>query len=80
MINLNLILLDLVWICGFSMSYQYDNDTMVGVLLLYIRYNIPTKFLKHYLELILKICQPKLIYKKESGFSMALTICIKTKF
>ena len=80
MINLNLILLDLVWICGFSMSYEYDNDTMVGVLLLYIRSNIPTKFLKHYLELILKICQLKLIYKKESGFLMALTICIKTNF
>ena len=32
------------------------------------------------LELILKICQLKLIYEKESGFSMALKISMKAKF
>ena len=58
------------------MLYRYDKDSMDGGLLLYIRDNLPTKLFKHDLELILKICQLKLIYKKESGFSMALTIHI----
>ena len=31
------------------------------------------------LKLILKICQLKLIYENENGFSMALTIRIKEK-
>ena len=31
------------------------------------------------LELILKICKLKLIYEKESGFSMTLTIRINAK-
>ena len=47
MANLNVILLDLEWIWGFSMPYQYDSDSMVGVLLLYIRYESPSKLLKH---------------------------------
>ena len=34
-------------ICGFSMSYRYDRNTMGGELLLYIRDDIPTKLLKY---------------------------------
>ena len=34
-------------ICGFSMPYRYDRDSMGGGLLLYIRDDIPTKLLKH---------------------------------
>ena len=68
MINLNLILLDLVWICGFSMSYQYDNDSMVGVLLLYIRYNIPTKFLKHYFGTNIENLSAKINLQKRKWF------------
>ena len=34
-------------ICGFSMSYRYDRNSMGGGILLYIRDDIPTKLLKH---------------------------------
>ena len=34
-------------ICGFSMPYRYDRNSMGGGLLLYIRDHIPTKLLKH---------------------------------
>ena len=34
-------------ICGFSMAYRYDRNSMGGGLLLYIRDDIPTKHLKH---------------------------------
>ena len=34
-------------ICGFSMPYRYDRNSMGGGLLLYIRHDIPTKLLKH---------------------------------
>ena len=34
-------------ICGFSMPYRCDRDTISGELLLYIRDDIPTKLLKH---------------------------------
>ena len=62
------------------MAYRYDKDSVGGGLLLYIRDNIPTIFLKHDFETNLKICQLKLIYERESGFSTALTIHIKIKF
>ena len=34
-------------ICGFSMPYRYERNSMGGGLLLYIRDDIPTKPLKH---------------------------------
>ena len=34
-------------ICGFSMSYRYDRNSMGDGILLYIRDDIPTKLLKH---------------------------------
>ena len=34
-------------ICGFSMPYRYDRDSIGGGILLYIRDDIPTKVLKH---------------------------------
>ena len=34
-------------ICGFSMVYRYDKNSMVGGLLIYIRDDISTKILKH---------------------------------
>ena len=37
-------------ICGFSMPYRYDRNSMGGGLLLYIRDDIPTKLLKHDFE------------------------------
>lgn len=60
-------------------NYQYNRDSIGEELLLYIRDDIPAKLLKYYLETTLKMCQLKLIHKKESGFSMAVTIRIKTK-
>ena len=56
-------------ICGFSMSYRYDRDSMGGWLLLYMRDDIPTKLLKH--DFRTNIGQVKWIYNKESGFSVA---------
>ena len=41
---------------GFCMPYLYDRNSMGRGVLLYIRDDIPTKLLKHVLELILKIC------------------------
>ena len=34
-------------ICGFSMSYRFDKNSVGSGLLLYIRDDIPTKLLKH---------------------------------
>ena len=34
-------------LCGFSMPYRCDRNPMGGGLLLYVRDDIPTKFLKH---------------------------------
>ena len=34
-------------ICGFSMSYRYDRDSVSGGRLLYIRDDFPNEFLKH---------------------------------
>ena len=34
-------------ICGFSMPYQYDRNSMDGKFLLYIRDDVPSKLLKH---------------------------------
>ena len=59
-------------ICGFSMSYRYDRDSMGGWLLLYMRDDIPTKLLKH--DFRTNIGQVKWIYNKESGFSVALWV------
>ena len=59
------------------MPYRYDRDSMGGGVLLYITDGSPANMI---LELILKICQLKLIYKKASGFLMAFTIHIKIKF
>ena len=67
-------------ICGFSMPYRYDRNSMGGGLLLYIRYDIPTKLLKDDFGTNIEICQLKLIYEKGNGFSMAFTIRIKVKF
>ena len=52
-------------ICGFSMPYWCDRNSMDGGRLLYIRDDIPTKLLNMILELILKICPLKLIYKQK---------------
>ena len=67
-------------ICGFSMPYRYDRNSMGGGLLLYIRDDIPTKLLIHDFRTNIENCQLKLIYEKENSFSMALTIRIKVKF
>ena len=68
-------------ILGFSMSYLRNRDSMGGGILSYIlEMTFQLNSWSMFLELILKICQLKLIYEKESGFSMALTIGIKTKF
>ena len=68
-------------ICGYGMPYQNDANSMSIGLLVYIRDDIRDgNFWKMILEIILKICRLKLIYEKESDFSMALTISIKAKF
>ena len=68
-------------ICGYGMPYQNDANSMSIGLLVYIRDDIrDDNFWKMILEIILKICRLKLIYEKESDFSMALTISIKAKF
>ena len=68
-------------ICGYGMPYQNDANSMSIGLLVYIRDDIRDgNFWKMILEIILKICRLKLIYEKESDFSMALTISIKSKF
>ena len=66
-------------ICGFSMPYRYDRDSVGGGILLYIRDDIPTKVLKHDFWTNIENFSVE-IYEKESGFSMALTIHIKIKF
>ena len=68
-------------ICGYGMPYQNDANSMSIGLLVYIRDDSRDgNFWKMILEIILKICRLKLIYEKESDFSMALTISIKAKF
>ena len=68
-------------ICGYGMPYQNDANAMSIGLLVYIRDDIrDDNFWKMILEIILKIYRLKLIYEKESDFSMALTISIKAKF
>ena len=68
-------------ICGYGMPYQNDANSMSIGLLVYIRDDIrDDNFWKMILEIILKIYRLKLIYEKESDFSMALTISIKAKF
>ena len=66
-------------ICGFSMPYRYDRNSMGGGILLYVRDDIPTKVLKHDFWTNIENFSVE-IYEKESGFSMALTIHIKIKF
>ena len=60
------------------MPYRYDRNSMDFYFTLEITFQ--PNFYIMILELILKICLLKLIYEKESGFSMALTIRIKAKF
>ena len=62
------------------MLYRYDRDSADGRLLLYIRDGTQLNFGNTILKLTLKMCQLKSICEKESGCSMTLTICIKTKF
>ena len=47
------------------MPYHYDKDLVAGELPVYIRDDFSTKLLKHDFELMLKICQLKLIYEKK---------------
>ena len=53
---------------------------MGGGLLPYIRDDIPTKLLKHDFGSNIGNLLIEIIYVKENGFSMALTIRIKAKF
>ena len=63
-------------ICGFSMPYRYDRNSMGGGLLLYIRDDILTKLLKHdfgtnieNLSVEINLRKRKLIYKNLNHFN-----------
>ena len=67
-------------ICGFSMLINLIETRWVVNFYYILEMAFQLNFWNMILELILKIFLLKLFYKKESSFSMDLTIRIKTKF
>ena len=51
-------------ICGFSMPYQFDRNSLSGKLLLYIRDDIPTKLLEHDFGINIENFSVKIILQK----------------